>query len=60
MVQEARVIVVLKKMNDQERRILQNLRADQVCMDLTGTIKLGELKSQVLKLGTPSSEVVLQ
>ncbi len=60
MVQEARVIVVLKKMNDRERHILQNLRADQVCMDLTGTIKLGELKSQILKLGTPSSEVVLQ
>jgi GDP-mannose 6-dehydrogenase len=59
MVQEARVIVVLKKMNDQERHILQNLKADQVCMDLTGTIKLGELKSQILKLGTPSSEVVL-
>ena len=59
MVQEARVIVVLKKMNDQERHILQNLRPDQVCIDLTGTIKLGELKSQVRKLGTPSSEVVL-
>ena len=39
MVQEARVIVVLKKMNDQERHILQNLRPDQVCIDLTGTIK---------------------
>lgn len=60
MVQEAGVIVVLKKMNDQERRILQNLGAGQACMDLTGTIKLGELKSQILKLGTPSSEVVLQ
>ncbi|HXA76194.1 MAG TPA: nucleotide sugar dehydrogenase [Candidatus Acidoferrales bacterium] len=60
MVQEVQVIVVLKKMNEQERHILEELRADQVCMDLTGTIKLGEVKSQILKLGTPSSEVVLQ
>ncbi len=60
MVREARVIVVLKKMNDQERYILQNLRVDQVCIDLTGTIKLGELKSQIRKLGTPPSEVILQ
>jgi GDP-mannose 6-dehydrogenase len=59
-IQDAGVVVLLKKMNEDERHILKNLRADQTCIDFTNTIAPGEIEARVLHFAVPSSEVVLQ
>ncbi len=56
MVTRSKVIVLLKKVNDEERRILGTLGADQVCIDFVNTIDPDQLKARTIKFAIPSRE----
>lgn len=60
MARKSKVIVLLKKLNDQERGILSGLRKDQVCVDFVGAIEPSQLAARYVKFAIPSQEAVLQ
>jgi GDP-mannose 6-dehydrogenase len=56
LVQNSNVVVLLKKLNDEERRTLKALRPDQKCIDFVGTVRSDELAAQTIIFGEPRQE----
>jgi GDP-mannose 6-dehydrogenase len=56
LVQNSNVVVLLKKINDEERRALKVLRPDQKCIDFVGTVRADELAAQTIIFGEPRRE----
>jgi GDP-mannose 6-dehydrogenase len=47
------VVVLTKKLSDEERLMLKALRPDQICVDLVGTVNPNELLAQTMVFGVP-------
>jgi GDP-mannose 6-dehydrogenase len=56
MVAQNSVIVLLKKLSDQERQTLKKLRADQTCIDFVGTVGADELSAATIVFGVRQPE----
>jgi GDP-mannose 6-dehydrogenase len=57
LLQECNVVVLLKKLSDEERIALKALRPDQRCIDLVGTVNANELLAQTTVFGVPRPEI---
>ena len=53
------VIVLLKKLNDAERAVLQALGAEKTCVDFANTLSEGELRARTVISGLPHPELAL-
>ena len=62
MTRNSKVIVLLKRVSDAERKILRTLSADQICIDYVNTIAHDELSARTIKFAipAPAPELVLQ
>jgi GDP-mannose 6-dehydrogenase len=56
MIRHSDVVVLLKKLNEEERLELRSLRAHQTCIDFVGTIRTEELPGEVTVFGEPEAE----
>jgi len=58
----SRVIVLLKRVSEAERKILRTLSEDQICIDYVNTIAHDELAARTMKFAipAPAPELVLQ
>ena len=57
LLQDSNVVVLLKKLSDEERRALKTLRPDQRCIDFVGTVNANELSAQTIVFGVPRPEM---
>jgi GDP-mannose 6-dehydrogenase len=53
------VIVLLKKLNDTERAVLQALGPEKTCVDFANTLSEGELRARTVISGLPHPELAL-
>jgi GDP-mannose 6-dehydrogenase len=60
MTREAKVIVVLKQVNDAERAILREMKADQLCVDYVNTVEPTEMNAPTIRFASPAQELVLR
>lgn len=60
MASKSKVIVMLKRVNDKERQILNSLREDQTCIDFVNTIEPAQMAARTIKFAIPSPELILQ